>query len=164
LTRSLLEFINGPEAPSSGDELTFFITREVMREFSPRLILVNFWDMDVAHWGSYSLYLQAVTRTDRLVGLLWEEIESNPSYKGKTTLLVLPELGRDGDTDTANGFLNHRSGDSSCRNMWLLALGAGIPKGETERPAFHVDVAATTLEMLGAKAPEMAGKPLAEIL
>jgi hypothetical protein len=164
LTRSLLEFINGPEAPSSGDELTFFITREVMREFSPRLILVNFWDMDVAHWGSYSLYLQAVTRTDRLVGMLWEEIESNPSYKGKTTLLVLPELGRDGDMDTANGFLNHRSGDASCRNMWLLALGAGIPKGETERPAFHVDVAATTLEMLGAKTPEMAGKPLAEIL
>jgi hypothetical protein len=163
LTRGLVEYINGPELPTSGDELTFFITREVMREFSPRLILVNFWDMDVAHWGSYSLYLQAITRTDRLTGMLWEEIESNPAYKGKTSLLVLPELGRDGDMNTANGFLNHRSGDASCRNMWMLALGPGL-RGETERPVFHVDVAATAAEMLGVKTGEMAGRPLREIL
>jgi hypothetical protein len=78
---ALIEYINGPESPTSGDELTFFITREVMREFGPRLILVNFWDMDVAHWGSYSLYLQAITRTDRLVGMLWDEVQSNLQYK-----------------------------------------------------------------------------------
>jgi hypothetical protein len=164
LTRGLVEYINGPELPTSGDELTYFITREVMREFSPRLILVNFWDMDVAHWGSYSLYLQAITRTDRLTGMLWEEIQSNPAYKDKTTVLVLPELGRDGDMNTANGFLNHRSGDASCRNMWMLAMGPGL-KGETERPVFHVDVAATAAELLGVKTGgDLAGKPLPEIL
>ena len=163
LTRGLVEYINGPELPTSGDELTYFIAREVMREFSPRLMLVNFWDMDVAHWGSYSLYLQAITRTDRLSGMLWEEVQSNPAYKDKTTLLVLPELGRDGDMNTANGFLNHRSGDASCRNMWMLALGPGL-KGETERPVFHVDIAATAAELLGVKTGELAGKPLAEIL
>jgi hypothetical protein len=164
LTRGLVEYINGPELPTSGDELTYFITREVMREFSPRLILVNFWDMDVAHWGSYSLYLQAITRTDRLTGMLWEEIQSNPAYKDKTTVLVLPELGRDGDMNTANGFLNHRSGDASCRNMWMLALGPGL-KGETERPVFHVDVAATAAELLGVNTGgDLAGKPLPEIL
>jgi hypothetical protein len=163
LRRALVEYIHGPEAPSSGDELTFFITREVMREFAPRLILVNFWDMDVAHWGAYSLYLQAITRTDRLVGMLWDEVQANPAYRGKTTLLVLPELGRDGDINAANGFLNHRSGDPSCRNMWLLALGAGISKGETDRPVAHIDVAATAAELLGVKM-EAAGRPLAGIV
>ena len=78
LLHGLMEYINGPEAPTSGDELTFFITREIMREFAPRLILVNFWDMDVAHWGSYSLYLAAITRTDRLTGMLWDEIQAIP--------------------------------------------------------------------------------------
>jgi hypothetical protein len=164
LTRALVEFIEGPEAPNSGDELTFFIAREVMREFAPRLILVNFWDMDVAHWGAYSLYLQAITRTDRLTGMLWEEIRSNPNYKDRTVLLVLPELGRDGDRNTANGFLNHRSGDPSCRNMWLLALGAGVRPGETERPVHHVDACATAAELLGVRTGEMAGRPLKEIL
>jgi hypothetical protein len=164
LTHALVEYINGPEAPSSGDELTFFITREIMREFSPRLMLVNFWDMDVAHWGSYSLYLQAITKTDRLTGMLWDEIQSNPNYKDNTTLLVLPELGRDGDQNAANGFLNHRSGDPSCRNMWLLAMGAGASPGEVERPVFHVDVTATTAEILGIKTGEIAGRRLKEIL
>ncbi len=164
LLHGLVEYINGPEGPTSGDELTFFIAREVMREFAPRLLLVNFWDMDVAHWGSYSLYLQAITRTDRLTGMLWDEIQHNAAYREKTTMLVLPELGRDGDQNTANGFLNHRSGDPSCRNMWLLAMGAAVPKGETDRPVYHVDVAATTAALLGVKAGGCAGRPMPELL
>ena len=164
LTRSLVNYIYGPEAPNSGDELTFFITQEVMREFAPRLILVNFWDMDVAHWGAYSLYLQAITKTDRLCGMLWDEIQSNPSYKDQTTLVILPELGRDGDVNTANGFLNHRSGDPSCRHVWMLAMGAGVSPGEVERPINHVDVCATAADLLGIKAAEMNGKPVRELL
>ena len=164
LMRALAEFINGPEAPTSGDELTFFIAREVMREFAPSLLLVNFWDMDVAHWGSYSLYLQAITRTDRVTGMLWDEVQDNPKYKDKTTVLIVPELGRDGDLEGSNGFLNHRTGDASCRNVWLLALGAGVPVGETERPVLHVDVAATAAELLGARTSAITGKPLKEIL
>jgi len=164
LTRALGEFINGPEAPTSGDELTYFITREVMREFAPRLLLVNFWDMDVAHWGSYSLYLQAITRTDRLTGMLWDEIQANPKYKDQTTLLILPELGRDGDVNTANGFLNHRSGDPSCRNTWLLALGAGVTKGMTDKPIRHVDVAATAAALLDIKPEGMLGQAAPQIL
>ena len=162
LLRGLVDYIHGPEAPTSGDELTFFITREVMREFAPRLLLVNFWDMDVAHWGSYSLYLQAITKTDRLCGMLWDEVQENPRYRGKTTVLILPELGRDGDVNTANGFLNHRSGDTSCRNVWLLALGAGVPKGVTERTVQHVDIATTAAELLGAKC-DGAGRALKEL-
>ena len=164
LLRALTEYINGPEAPTSGDELTFFITREIMREFAPRVMLVNFWDMDVAHWGSYSLYLQAIDKTDRLTGMLWDEVQSNPKFKDNTTLLVLPELGRDGDMNAANGFLNHRSGDASCRNIWMLAIGAGVTAGETERPIHHVDVAATAAGVLGVKTGELAGTPLTEIL
>src|SRR5436190_2383190 len=164
LTHALVEYINGPEAPASGDELTYFITREVMREFGPRLILVNFWDMDVAHWGSYSLYLQAITRTDRLTGMLWDEIQSNPKYKDQTTMLVLPELGRDGDQNAANGFLNHRSGDPSCRNTWLLAMGAAVAKGETERPVQHVDIAATAAKLLGVNMRDIAGRSIKELL
>ncbi len=164
LTRSLVNYIYGPAAPTSGDELTYFVTREVMREFAPRLILVNFWDMDVAHWGAYSLYLQAITKTDRLCGMLWDEVQSNPHYKDKTTMLILPELGRDGDVNTANGFLNHRSGDASCRRVWLLALGAGVSSGEVERPIQHVDVCATAAEMLAVRAGEMTGRPLRELL
>jgi len=96
--------------------------------------------------------------------MLWDEVQANPAYRDKTTLLILPELGRDGDQNTANGFLNHRSGDPSCRNVWMLALGAGLDRGETDRRISHVDVAPTVLAMLGVGPGEMQGSPIAEIL
>ena len=64
----------------------------------------------------------------------------------------------------ANGFLNHRSGDASCRNMWMLAMGSGVRHGETERPVYHVDVAATAASLLGVDSGEMSGRPAREIL
>jgi hypothetical protein len=96
--------------------------------------------------------------------MLWDEIQSNANYTGKTTMLVLPELGRDGDMNAANGFLNHRSGDPSCRNIWLLAMGAGVPRGETDRPVHHVDVAVTAAELLGVKTNGLAGIAMRELL
>ena len=46
--------------------------------------------------------------------------------------------------------------------MWLLALGAGVEKGETESPVGHVQVAATAAELLGVKF-EATGRPLEEL-
>ncbi len=164
LTKALVHYIHGPEKPSTGDELTFFIAREIMREFAPKVLLVNFWDMDVAHWGSYSLYLRAIQKTDELTGRLWDEVQRNAAYRDRTTMIVVPELGRDGDMNAANGFLNHRSGDPSCRNVWSLVLGGGIRKGETDRPVSHIDLCATAAALMELHIPEIAGKPLAEVL
>ena len=162
LSKSLLDYFNDPSVPSSGDELTFFMAKEVMSRFAPSLLLVNFWDIDIAHYGSYSLYLQAIQRTDRLVYELWQHVQSLPLYRDRTTLLVIPEVGRDGDIH-GNGFANHRSGDESCRRVWLLALGAGVPRGTgSERPIRHIDVAPTVAQILGVKM-ECEGKPLGEL-
>ena len=32
------------------------MTKEIMNRFAPSLLLVNFWDIDIAHYGAYSLY------------------------------------------------------------------------------------------------------------
>jgi hypothetical protein len=163
LSKSLLDYFNDPAAPASGDELTFFMTKEIMNRLAPSLLVVNFWDIDIAHYGAYSLYLDAIRRTDRLVSELWQHAQSLPQYRDRTTLIVVPELGRDGDAD-GNGFANHRSGDESCRRVWLVAIGAGVPKGTgTDRPIRTVDVAPTVARMLGVKMPECEGKPLAEL-
>ena len=54
--------------------------------------------------------------------------------------------------------------DPSCRNTWLLALGAGVNKGMTEKPIRHIDVAATAAAILNVPAPGIAGTPAKEIL
>ena len=51
-----------------------------------------------------------------------------------------------------NGFANHRSGDESCRRVWLVAVGAGVPAGTgTDRPIRTSDVAPTVARILGFK-------------
>ena len=163
LAKSLLDYFNDPAVPTSGDELTFFMTKEIMSRFAPSLLVVNFWDIDIAHYGAYSLYLDAIRRTDRLVLELWQHAQSLPQYRDRTTLIVVPELGRDSDV-AGNGFANHRSGDESCRRVWLVALGAGVPKGAgTQRPIRTLDVAPTVARILGFKMAECEGKPLPEL-
>jgi len=163
LARSLLDYFDDPLVPTSGDELTFFMTKEIMSRLAPSLVLVNFWDIDVAHFGAYSLYLEAIRRTDRLVHGLWEHAQSLPQYRGRTTFIVVPEMGRDGDP-SGNGFQNHRSGDESCRRLWLLAVGAGVPRGlVSERPIRTTDVAPTLARVLGFRMPEGEGRPLTEL-
>jgi hypothetical protein len=164
LAKSLLDYFNDPATPTSGDELTFFMTKEIMNRFAPSLLLVNFWDIDIAHYGAYSLYLDAIRRTDRLVYELWQHAQSLAAYKDRTTLLVVPEMGRDSDV-AGNGFANHRSGDESCRRVWLVALGAGVPKGTgTERPIRTLDVAPTVANILGFRMAECEGKALGELV
>jgi len=163
LAKSLLDYFNDPASPTSGDELTFFMAKEIMDRFAPSLLVVNFWDIDIAHYGAYSLYLEAIRRTDRLVHELWQHAQSSPQYRDRTTLLVVPEMGRDSDV-AGNGFANHRSGDESCRRVWLVAVGAGVPKGAgTERPIRTLDVAPTVAELLGFKMADCEGKPLVEL-
>lgn len=149
--------------PTSGDELTFFMTREIMRKFSPRVLVVALSDVEVAHFGSYAMHLAGVRTADRLVWQLWNEVEANPDYRGRTTMLILPEFGRDPDGSSTNGFFNHRANDDSTRDTWMMALGAAVEKPDVvERPIRHVDVCPTLASLLGCKPMETQGRRLDE--
>lgn len=152
-------------APITGDEFTYLVGIEIMRRFTPSLLVLTFSDMEVAHFGSYSLHLAGIRNVDRLAYELWTEIEKNPSYRGNTTLLILPEFGRDLDGSSTNGFFNHRQDNESTRRTWMICLGRGARCGEVlERPLRHVDVCPTILQSFGLKPPETQGKAISELL
>jgi hypothetical protein len=156
-------FVRGG-GPTSGDELTFFMSREVMRKFAPQLLVVAFSDVEVAHFGSYAMHMAGIRTADRLVYQLWQEVEANPDYKGKTTLVILPEFGRDPDGSSTNGFFNHRANTDSTRDTWMMALGAGIDKPQIiERPIHHIDLCPTLAGLLGCPRMDEQGRALAEI-
>jgi len=156
-------FVRGG-GPTSGDELTFFVTREVMRKFAPQVLVVAFSDVEAAHFGAYSLHLAGIKTADRLAYQLWQEVQANPDYKGKTTMVILPEFGRDPDGSSTNGFFNHRANDDSTRDTWMLALGAAIDKPQIiERPIRHVDVCPTLANLLECAPMESQGTRLNEI-
>jgi hypothetical protein len=149
--------------PTSGDELTFLVSREVMRKFSPRLLVVDFSDVEVAHFGSYALHLSGIRTADRLAYQLWQEVEANPEYRGRTTLVILPEFGRDPDGSITNGFFNHRANEESTRTTWMMALGAGVDKPQIiDRPVRHVDLCPTLAGLLGCPPLDSQGAMLRE--
>lgn len=151
---------------SSPDELSVYIAKQLMRQVAPSLLWITMHDIDVAHAGAYSLYVDGIRRTDRLCAEMWKTIESEPEYAGKTTLLMLPDFGRDADGDPGgNGFQHHRTGDALSRTTWLLALGPGIREGVVhDRAVDSLDLVPTIGSMLGFSASLSQGKPIAEIL
>jgi hypothetical protein len=151
---------------SSPDELSLYIVRQLIRQVAPSLLWITMHDIDVAHAGAYSLYIEGIRRTDRLCGELWKLLESEPEYSGKTTLLVLPDFGRDADDDAGgNGFQHHRTGDVVARTTWLMAIGPHIREGVIyDRAVESIDLVPTLGGMLGFSPSFAQGKPISELV
>jgi hypothetical protein len=151
---------------SSPDELSMFIARRLMKEESPSLLWITMHDIDIAHAGAYSLYVDAIRRTDRLCAELWKSVQSEPEYAGNTSLFILPDFGRDGDQDAGgNGFQHHRTGDAASRTTWMLALGAGVRQGVVyDRPMQSIDLVPTLGAMMGFTPSLSQGKAIKELV
>jgi hypothetical protein len=127
-----------------------------MRRFAPDVISVDYGEIDCAHYGSWSRYVEAIRRTDELTWKIWTAAEKLDDYRGKTLLLVLPDHGRELDRPGGWGFVHHsdfytNSGaDEGCRRVWMLVLGPGIKAGRTiDGPVPITTAASTGLEYLG---------------
>ena len=121
---SVSDFLASARNLESPDELSVFIARRVMRQFAPSLLWITLHDIDIAHAGTFSLYVDGIRRTDRLCAEIWKMIQSEPEYAGNTSLFILPDFGRDSDEEAGgNGFQHHRTGDVRSRTTWMLAVG-----------------------------------------
>src|SRR5690606_38618620 len=104
-----------PPVNDNGDLKTVGFVVEVLNWFKPKLMVVDMTNIDVCH-ADYTSYLKNVHRADHAVGFLWREIQRSPEMAGRTTLLVMPEHGRDLDPnriqDDNDWYAYHQSGNS----------------------------------------------------
>jgi hypothetical protein len=166
LKLSVDEFMINAKSLSSPDELSLFIAKRLMRRESPSLLWITMHDIDVAHSGAFSLYVDAIRRTDRLCAELWKAVQDEPEYAGNTTMLILPDFGRDADQDSGgNGFQHHRTGDPTSRTTWMMALGQGVRHGVVyDSPVQSIDLVPSIGAMMGFSAAQAQGKPIRELL
>jgi hypothetical protein len=166
LKLSIDDFMAHARTLSSPDELSVYIARRLMKEESPSLLWITMHDIDVAHTGAYSLYVDAIRRTDRLCAELWKAVQSEPEYAGNTTLFILPDFGRDSDYDAGgNGFQHHRTGDAASRTTWMMALGAGVRQGVVyDNPMQSIDLVPSLGAIMGFSPAQSQGKPIRELL
>ncbi len=166
LRLSVSDFLQHARASDSADELSLFIARQLMRQQAPSLLLLTLHDMDIAHSGAYSLYIDAIQRADRLCAELWQAVQSDPEYRDRTTLYIMPDFGRDADGDpNGNGFQHHRTGGAVARTTWLLALGPHIRQNVTvDRAIEPIDLVSTIGVHLGFATGGATGRPISELL
>ena len=166
LKLSVADFTAHARSLASPDELSVYIARQLMRQLAPSMLWITLHDIDIAHSGTYSLYLNAIQRSDRLCGELWNTIQSEPEYAGKTTMFILPDFGRDSDSDPGgNGFQHHRTGDALSRTTWMMAIGPGVRQNKVvDRPVESTDLVPTLGSLLGFSTRYVQGKPLTEVL
>jgi hypothetical protein len=162
---SVSDFLAGARNLASADELSVFIARRLMRQFAPSLLWITLHDIDIAHAGAFSLYVDAVRRTDQLCSEIWRMIQGEPDYAGKTTLFILPDFGRDSDEESAgNGFQHHRTGDARSRTTWMLVIGPGIREHVlVDRPVDSMDLVPTLGTYFGFDARFAQGRPIGEL-
>jgi hypothetical protein len=165
LKLSTQDFAAHARSLASPDELSVYIAKQLMRRLAPSLLWVTLHDIDIAHSGTFSLYIDGIKRSDRLCAELWSAIQQEPEYANKTTLLILPDFGRDSDLDSGgNGFQHHRTGDTLSRTTWMMALGPGIRQNTVvDRPIESVDLVPTLGALFGFDARFSSGKPVPEV-
>jgi hypothetical protein len=166
LKLSVDDFKSHAQTLTSPDELSVYIARQLMRQVAPSLLWITLHDIDVAHAGAYSLYVDGIRRTDRLCSELWQAIQEEPEYEGQTNFFILPDFGRDSDEDAGgNGFQHHRTGDVISRTTWMLAIGPGIRENVVfDRAVDSRDLVPTLGAILGFHAALAQGKPIDEVL
>jgi hypothetical protein len=166
LSLSVDDFKAHARTLSSPDELSVYLVRQLMKQLAPSLLWVTMHDIDIAHAGAYSLYIEGIRRTDRLCAELWNAVQNEPEYAGKTTMIILPDFGRDADEDSGgNGFQHHRTGDVLSRTTWMMALGPGVRQGVvSDRAVDSTDLVPTLGSMMGFSPTFSKGKPISELL
>lgn len=150
------------------DAFPFRTAMEYMEVAKPRILFISLGETDeYAHHWRYDEYLNSAHRADDFASKLWERAQSMEEYRGKTTLLILPDHGR------GNGlreWTTHGKDVTGSEATWLAVLGPDtLALGERKNgePVFQDQIAATVAALVGedyVRAVTKAGKPLKEVL
>lgn len=157
--------IDGKGVGYAKDYLTMQKVKSVLKSHSPKLMLINLLDVDVAgHAHNWDGYIRGIQTTDSCAWQIWQWIQSNPEMKDQTTLLITNDHGRHLD-GRKNGFVSHGDLCYGCRKISLLALGPDCPKGKVVSARHSlIDIAPTVAEMLQFRMQRTPGDLLKDVV
>ncbi len=144
----------------NSDEDVWQETAQIIANQSPHLLVMYLADVDHAgHSGNWTDYTNTILIADSLVGCLWDVLQANPKYEGKTTLFVTNDHGRH-DYD----FTGHGDSCEGCRRIQLLAIGPDIKAGLVSPIQRSIpDITPTIGELLGFTPDSATGTAMTEL-
>lgn len=150
------------------DYYTFRFAMAHLKKYRPRVMYISFGETDLwAHNKRYDLVLRTLRRTDGFFKELWQFLESDKQYKGKTSIIVTVDHGRG---LTENDWHSHGKDIPEARYIWMAFISPDTNlRGEWKdsKTIYQNQIAATLSKYLGFDYPEQnpnAGKPISEVL
>jgi hypothetical protein len=150
------------------DALPFRTALEYLKKRKPRILFLSLGETDDwAHGGNYPQYLDAAHRADEFLRILWDTVQSIPQYRGRTTLIFLPDHGRGAGVET---WKDHGEEIPESKYIWMSFLGPDTAvRGERSRieAVTQNRVAATVAVLLGEdyrREVRQAGPPIRDVL
>jgi alkaline phosphatase len=155
---------NGLGTGYRDDKVTLSEVKNVLAQYHPNLMLINFKEPDASgHAKNWKGYLQGIRDTDEYVWQIWNTINSDTIYKGKTALIVTNDHGRHLN-GVADGFVSHGDNCEGCRHINFFAAGPDFKKNAIINKAHkQVDIPATVAQLLGFSIPPTEGTPLNDL-
>lgn len=133
------------------DIFTYGAAREYLKAYRPKVLYIAFDETDdFAHSGLYDQYIGSAHSQDRMIADLWAWIQSDPGYRGKTTLLVTCDHGR-GDS-VKSDWQHHGQKIADAHEIWMAVIGPDTPaSGERKQNEqwYQKQIAATIASLLG---------------
>ena len=151
--------ISFPPVTDNGDAFSIGMAAEVLREFKPKVLVVNMSAVDGCH-SNFTGYLQSLHRADHATGWLWDRIQRTiPEMSGKTTLIVAPECGRNLNPNPIqddNDWYAYDHSDANALRVWGLMAGPNVPRNlvvgnENNSVGRLTDIVPTIAHILGVK-------------
>lgn len=133
------------------DVFTHYGALEELKTNKPRVLYISYGETDEwAHHGYYRSYLDAAHQVDAWLKEIWDFVENDPQYKGKTALVFTTDHGR-GDIIKSE-WTSHGPHIKDASAIWFAAMGPQIEaKGElkNENQLYQNQFAQTMSKIMG---------------
>lgn len=157
-------FLPSYDAKDRFDKETFGAVKQVLNDHHPNLMVINLKGPDWwGHHRNWELYKQGISQTDSMLNALFDIIETDSIYKGKTTLIMTNDHGRHLD-GLGDAFVNHGDKCLGCTHINFFAYGPDFKTGKlinTQRE--QKDIVPTITHLLGYKMNQCDGNVMTEL-
>lgn len=149
------------------DYYTFRLAMAHLKNHHPKVLHIGLGETDDwAHDKRYDLVIDALNRTDNYFRELWQFLESDAQYKGKTSIIITVDHGRG---NSENDWFSHGEEVPEAQYIWAAFISPDSNlRGEWKNAEmiYQNQFAATMCRFLGfdyAEQNAQAGKPIEKL-